>query len=413
MKETADIQTTYEILDEIGRGSYALVHRAINKQTGEISAIKKISETMSDVNNLINEIKIISNCKCKNIVRFLAYYPSKKENFIVMEYCCGGSVKDAMRRLGRTMNVDQITVILRDVLHGLDYLHANNKIHRDVKAANILLDEEGVAKLSDFGVSEPLDTTNRKEKSAYIGTLLWLPPEVINKDPNYNTSVDIWSLGITIIEMGDGQPPYGEHAEQKDAMQEIANFNKASASFKDTTKWPRNLVEFVAFCLEKDASKRKSAKELLSYDLIVNAPSNDVIKRLVAEVCSSKLNQTESSLFRKSKFLLIEHAKLSNIVEERKKKVIKVDQMIDSYRSVEHEFESLFRASKAQHERISEAKNQLKLATDEEQKLEHDKNELESNLDRLRKSKTKLKRELDKIRDEIQKCNKMKSLESR
>jgi serine/threonine protein kinase len=412
MKETTDIYNKYEILEQIGRGSYASVHRAINKQTGEICAIKKIPSMMSELNNLITEIGIISNCKCENIVRFLASDCSNKEVLIVMEYCCGGSVKDAMRQLNRTMNAEQITVILRDVLCGLDYLHKNKKIHRDVKAANILLNEKGIAKLGDFGVSEPSGTSNRK--SSIVGTPLWLPPEVIRHE-EYSCAIDIWSLGITIIEMGDGQPPYND-LEQTAALKEIANYDKPSASFQDNSKWPSNLVDFVAVCLEKDARKRKSARELLNFEIISRVSSNESIKQLVAEVCSSTVNQTEFSLFKKYRFALVENIRLCSIYEERKRKVIKVDQMVDSYYSVEREFEGLLRNSKKQNDQINEAKAQLKLITDEIQGLARVKTELEANLELLNKRKFELKDQLDKINkqnDDIERrIMKMKSLES-
>lgn len=412
MKDSVDIYGTYEILDQIGRGSYASVHKAINRQTGEICAIKKIPSMTSELNNLITEIGIMSNCKCKNIVRFLASNCANREVLIVMEYCCGGSVKDVMRQLGRTMTIEQITVILRDVLNGLDYLHATNKIHRDVKAANILLNEEGVAKLGDFGVSEPLDTSARKR--TIIGTLLWLPPEVINHDPNYSTAIDIWSLGITIIEMGDGQPPYSD-LEQSAALKEIANLDKPAPSFKDISRWPQNLTDFVSLCLEKDATKRKSAKQLLDYEIMQKAPSNDVIKKLVAEVCTSTVNQTESSLFRRYKSLLKENIRLCSIYEERRMKVIKVDQMIDSHRALDKEFIELLEGSMRKNARINDTRKQLKLFEDEIQKLERERSELLACLEEKRNRKSEIEDQMNKIKekhdDELRRRARLRALE--
>uniref|UniRef100_A0A6G1S9I5 non-specific serine/threonine protein kinase n=1 Tax=Aceria tosichella TaxID=561515 RepID=A0A6G1S9I5_9ACAR len=413
MKDTAGIYETYELLEQIGRGSYASVHKAINKQTGEICAIKKIPSMMSELNDLVTEIGIISNCKCKNIVRFLAGDCSNKEVLIVMEYCCGGSVKDAMRQLNRTMNDEQITVILRDVLCGLDYLHSHNKIHRDVKAANILLNEKGIAKLGDFGVSEPSDPTNRK--SSIVGTPLWVPPEVLNHE-DYSFAIDIWSLGITIIEMGDGQPPYSD-LEHNAALKEIKNYEKPPASFRDSSKWPANLVDFVATCLEKDASKRKSARELLTYEIFTRVTSNESIKRLVAEVCSSTANLTETKLYSKYNSALIEGIWLHNIYQGRKKKVIKVDQMIDSFHKFEREFEEILKGIKKHDDQIIDAKTQLKLIKEESQALERDKNELEATLELLKNRKSELCNQLDKIdkhNDDIERrMMKLKSLESK
>lgn len=414
MKERANIDNIYEILGQIGRGSYASVHKAINRQTGEICAIKKIPSKDSELQNLISEIGILSNCKCKNIVRFLASDWSNKEALIVMEYCCGGSVKDAMRQLGRTMNVEQITVILRDVLNGLDYLHANKKIHRDVKAANILLNEEGIAKLGDFGVSEPLEASSKKR--SIIGTLLWLPPEVINQDQNYSTAIDIWSLGVTIIEMGDGQPPFSE-LNQSAALEEIKNLDKQSPTFKDASKWPQNLLEFVCLCLEKDASKRKSAHDLLNYDIMLKAPTNEVLKRLVAEVCTSLVNQTESSLFGRYKSLLKENLRLCGIYEERRMKVIKVDQMTDSHEAVVREFDELIKGSKLRNDRINTIRAELEHITAEIQRLERERNEQRSCLEESRNRKKNLLDHLKMIQqkrdDEAQRRSKLESLESK
>lgn len=417
MKESSQLYSPYEILDQIGRGSYASVHKAIVMQTGEICAIKKIQSTNSELPDLITEIGIISECKCKNIVRFLDSKWTGEEVLIVMEYCAGGSVKDVMRQLNRTMTVEQITVIVRDVLVGLDYLHSSNKIHRDVKAANILLNEEGIAKLGDFGVSEPLDTNSATRKRPITGTLLWLPPEVINQDPNYSTAIDIWSLGITVVEMGDGEPPFN-NLDSKTALGEIANMEKPAASFKDQSKWPQDLIHFVSLCLEKDASKRKNARELLAHDLInTKCPSNDVIKSLVAEASSNIKNQSEASLYKKYKALKKESSCLEIIYQNRRMKCIRVDRMTDLHRAVEKEFNELENSSRQRNLRINDSLSQLESMKEEIQKLQREKSELISHLDEKRNRKLDLDNELKKIRqkleDESIRRNKLRALESK
>lgn len=412
MKDPANIDNVYEILSQIGRGSYASVHKAINRHTGEICAIKRIPKD-SDIQNLISEIGILSKCKSKNIVRFMAAdsTSNKHEVLIVMEYCCGGSVKDAMRQLGRTMNVEQITVILRDVLNGLEYLHANKQIHRDVKAANILLNEDGIAKLGDFGVSEMLETSAKKP--SIIGTLLWLPPEVINKDQNYSTAIDLWSLGVTVIEMADGQPPFSELT-QSAALDEIKNLDKPASTFKDPSKWPQNLVDFVGLCLEKDASKRKCAHELLKCDLIREAPSNDVIKRLVAEVCTSTTNQTEVGLFSRYKSLLKENIRLCSIYEERR---IKVHETTVSHTALLKEFQDLVEGSKLRNKQINKIGSELERLTSEIQKLEREETAQSSCLNASRDRKKSLLEHLNVIKqkrnDEAQRRSKLEALESK
>jgi len=123
-----------------------------------------------------------------------------------MEYCSAGSVADLIRFTKKTLNEVQIASVCSAVLRGLDYLHDNKKIHRDIKAGNILLDHKGVAKLADFGVSAQLSHTMSK-KDSVIGTPYWMSPEVISRSC-YNKKTDIWSLGITAIEMAEAEPPY-------------------------------------------------------------------------------------------------------------------------------------------------------------------------------------------------------------
>lgn len=398
MKKSAG--EVYVILYQIGRGSYASVHKAINHQTGQVCAIKKIPVT-SEFNNIINEIGILGDCECKNIVRCLGSECSDGEVSIFMEYCSGGSVKDVMRLMNLTLTQDQIEVILKDVLNGLDYLHIKNKIHRDVKAANILLTEDGVAKLADFGVSESLDTSAKKP--SIIGTPLWLPPEVINQDvidPKYSSVIDIWSLGITIIEMAEGQPPYGD-LEQSVAMKEIANHNKSSPTFKNPSMWSHSLNDFLALCLNKDVRLRKSSKDLLSHDLIKNAPSNEVIRSLVTKVCSNgfKCNELETNLYHKSIGLLKESEIMFNIYKRRRMKVIKVDSMTDSLMNVERDFTGLQDELSNRDSKVDDIIKQSKLLDNEIHELERETNELRATLESHKKRKEKILGDLDQIRE--------------
>ena len=401
MRETNQSNCPYQILDQIGRGSYASVHKAIVTQTGEICAIKKIPSATTELYDLIKEIGIISKCKCDNIVRFMANDWSGKELLIVMEYCAGGSVKDVMRKLNITMTEEQMIVIVRDVLKGLDYLHSRNKIHRDIKAANILLSEDGLAKIGDFGVSEAIDS-NSSRKRSIIGTLLWLPPEVINQDPNYGTPIDIWSLGITIVEMGDGEPPFN-NLEQNAALQEIRNVDKPAASFKDSSKWSQDLVELVGWCLDKDASKRKGARDLLNCNLIkTRCPSNEVIKSLVAEASSNITNQSETSLYTKFKALKKESSCLETIYHTRRMKCIRVDGMTNQHGEVQQEFNELDNNSRQRNLRINDLSTKLESMKEEIQKLQREKSELCSRLSEKESRQSELDKELKKIREKLQ-----------
>lgn len=406
---------TYEILNQIGRGSYATVHKAINRKTGEICAMKKI-KTTSDITDLINEVRIMSECDCKNIVKYFASNCYKAELSIVMEYCCGGSIKDVMRKLECVMKQEQITIILRDVLTGLKYLHDRNQIHRDVKAANILLNGEGVAKIGDFGVSEPLGTSKPDLK----GTLLWLPPEVIiehrsskspNKSPNYSPVIDIWSLGITIIEMAEGQPPYYD---SKAALDEIADLNKPAPTFRDPRKYSDVFIGFLELCLNKDATRRWKASDLLSHPLIKNLRPNVSLKRLVDEVCStSTRNVEDSNLYKKIDCQLKEFVTVLNLNKERRLKVVMVDQLTDSLRAVEEEFREKQNRLMRRGATVEELMVQWEAEKNEIIKLELDIIKLESTLRGHQLRRANVINELNKIRREQRRYEVPRSLDSR
>lgn len=390
-------EDVYEILNQIGRGSYGSVYKAIDRRTGDICAIKKIP-TKHDITNLTNEIRIMDRLDCKNIVRCLASACTDKEVSIVMEYCCGGSVKDVMRQLNRTLAQEQIVVILKDILNGLDYLHSKNQIHRDVKAANILLNEEGIAKLGDFGVSEPLDPLRTTNSCSIIGTLLWLPPEVAGMKPDYSPVIDIWSLGITIIEMAEGQPPFNDYS-QNEALVEISNLERPAPTFRNPTIWSHDLIEFLGLCLDKDASRRKKARELLNHNLIKTAPSNNVIKDLIAEVCSKTYTsaEPENKLHQLYECLFKEFLILSKVYKERRMKVIKVDQMTDSLYSLDKEFNELRDHRERSDALIDDGRRKHKEITNEIQRLEREVTKLKSESENRRMRKLDIQDQLLKV----------------
>lgn len=391
MKKPSD--DTYDILEQIGRGSYATVHKAINKKTGEICAVKKIP--MASINSLINEINIMSKCTSKNIVKFLASDITKTEVSIVMEYCGGGSVKDVMKKLNFVLTEAQITIILRDVLTGLKFLHSIRGIHRDVKAANILLNEEGVAKLGDFGVSEPLGTPiNQRELK---GTLLWLPPEVINMSANYSYVIDIWSLGITMIEMAEGQPPYG-NMELRAAMEEIRDMSIPAPKFQDSTECSNDFRNFLELCLVKDSTSRSGASDLLEHPIIRKLHPNSCLKNLVDEV-RSRTSTTKLELDWKSQYILKETVILHNIYRERRMRIIRVDQMTGSKKKLEREFLEMFDRLVRRDAMVSESKEQKKILMNEICQLETEKIRLENLLHSQKKQGSRFLDELNKVRE--------------
>lgn len=411
-------ESNYTILQEIGKGSYATVHKAINNETKEFFAIKKIAIQNSEYDHFYNEINILDDCNCKNIVEFFDSACFGEEVKIAMEYCCGGSVKDVIRRPNVTLNQEQILVIARDVLNGLDYLHKKSKIHRDVKAANILLNEHGIAKLCDLGVSEPLNKTTKKQPK--VGTLLWLAPELVNGDNLYNELIDIWSLGITIIEMADKQPPCSQECEQA-AMKKIGDLTNPSPTFRNPAKWSQSLRDFLSLCLDKDKTTRKSANELLNQEIIINAPSNDLIKSLLNEIALmdniERMSENHHRFYDESGRILDRVSTLLVSSRERLRKVVRVDHVTDGLNSYRRNFEKLLDKTKLENEEVDELTLEWKALMSEISKLEDEKKKVEAEYENIESRNSKITNDLVKIKrildnDEMVRKRKLSSLKS-
>lgn len=204
-----------------------------------------------------------------------------------MEYCGAGSVSDIMRLRKKTLTEDEISTILSDTLKGLEYLHLRRKIHRDIKAGNILLNSEGHAKLADFGVAGQLTDTMAK-RNTVIGTPFWMAPEVI-EEIGYDCVADIWSLGITALEMAEGKPPYGDIHPMR-AIFMIPT--KPPPSFREIDRWSPEFVDFVSLCLVKNPEERATASSLLHHDFIKIAKPNSILAKMIAEAKDIRENQS-------------------------------------------------------------------------------------------------------------------------
>ncbi|XP_068657269.1 serine/threonine-protein kinase 1 [Aristolochia californica] len=260
-----DPSTKYELLNELGKGSYGAVYKARDLKTSELVAIKVISlsEGEEGYEEIRGEIETLQHCSHPNVVRYLGSYQGEEYLWIVMEYCGGGSVADLMNVTEEPLEEQQIAYICREALKGLSYLHSIFKVHRDIKGGNILLTEQGEVKLGDFGVAAQLTRTMSK-RNTFIGTPHWMAPEVI-QESRYDGKVDVWALGVSAIEMAEGFPPRSTvHPMRVLFMISI----EPAPMLEDKEKWSLVFHDFVAKCLTKEPRLRPNATEMLKHKFI-------------------------------------------------------------------------------------------------------------------------------------------------
>ncbi|XP_020494738.1 STE20-like serine/threonine-protein kinase [Labrus bergylta] len=294
VRRDEDPEEVWDIIGELGDGAFGKVFKAQNKQTRILAAAKVIdTKTEEELEDYMVEIDILASCDHPNIVKLLDAFYFEGKLWILIEFCAGGAVDAIMLELERALTEPQIRVVCRQTLQALVYLHNNNIIHRDLKAGNILLTLDGDVKLADFGVSAK-NTKTLQRRDSFIGTPYWMAPEVVmcetSKDRPYDYKADIWSLGVTLIELAQIEPPNHE----MNPMRVLLKIAKADPpTLMQPSRWSPEFSDFLRRCLDKHVDNRWGPSQLLQHPFVSSVSDSRPLREIIAEAKAEVTEEIE------------------------------------------------------------------------------------------------------------------------
>lgn len=291
-------------LHEIGHGSFGAVYFATNAHTNEVVAVKKMSysgkQTHEKWQDILKEVKFLRQLKHPNTIEYKGCYLKEHTAWLVMEYCLG-SASDLLEVHKKPLQEVEIAAITHGALQGLAYLHSHALIHRDIKAGNILLTEPGQVKLADFGSASMASPAN-----SFVGTPYWMAPEVIlaMDEGQYDGKVDIWSLGITCIELAERKPPLFN----MNAMSALYHIAQNDSPTLQSNEWTDSFRRFVDYCLQKIPQERPTSTELLRHDFVRRDRPLRVLIDLIQRT-KDAVRELDNLQYRKMKKILFQETR--------------------------------------------------------------------------------------------------------
>ncbi|XP_061624837.1 serine/threonine-protein kinase TAO3 isoform X3 [Phyllopteryx taeniolatus] len=351
-------------LHEIGHGSFGAVYFARNSYSNEVVAIKKMSyngkQTTEKWQDIIKEVKFLGQLRHPNTIEYKGCYLKDNTAWLVMEYCLG-SASDLLEVHKKPLQEVEIAAISHGALLGLAYLHCHNMIHRDVKAGNILLTEAGHVKLADFGSASIASPAN-----SFVGTPYWMAPEVIlaMDEGQYEGKVDVWSLGITCIELAERKPPLFN----MNAMSALYHIAQNDSPALQASDWSDPFRSFVDYCLLKIPQDRPSSGELLRHDFVRRERSPRILLDLIQRT-KDAVRELDNLQYRKMKKILYQEKHNGPMGESQEEE--EVTKQIH-----EHEQDSELREQMSGYKRMRRQHQKQLIALENKLKAEMDEHRL-------------------------------------